>query len=196
MKQIIIIFILVNFINQIPFAQGNTLTNKQEICFKNITQHQYGQLFFANSNTQFLTEINDYCHCSTNQKVLMPWTFQDHKEKLKKQDKCAKKYLSANLSSIVYNVSIANTLQSNLLRKLIDRYPHNVKDFASEKSMSDKIACLHSTILKKCTYFPNLVNTYNCLQNIITDQNILDSLSKTCPSLSTIDLKLYDSPKI
>ncbi len=196
MKQIIITFILFTIINPLLIAQDNTFINKQESCFNNITQHQFGQTYFSNSNTQFLTEINDYCNCSTNQKLLKPWIFQNHKEQLKKQDRCAKKYLSPNLSSIVYNVSISNTLQSNLLRKLIDRYPHNIKDFASEKSMSDKISCLHSIILQKCTYFPNLVNTYNCLQNIITDQNILDSLSKTCPSLSTIDLKLYDSPKI
>lgn len=196
MKQIIITFILIILIKETLFAQGNILTNKEEICFNNITQHQFGQLFFSNSNTHFLAEINNYCNCSTNQKPLKPWIFQDHKEQLKRQDRCAKKYLSPNISSIVYNVSISNTLQSNLLRKLIDRYPNNVKDFASEKSMSDKIACLHSTILQKCTYFPNLINTYNCLQNIITNQNILDSLSRNCPSLNTVDLKLYDSPKI
>ncbi|MBT3586200.1 MAG: hypothetical protein HN509_14935 [Halobacteriovoraceae bacterium] len=179
----------------------------KEILLHPYTKGQYPGLLSEQkieSHYTMLKEIDQFCNCSISKRQVelklkkrrpIEWHFLDRKKRLGMEDQCAMAKFGDKAMELYYAIIVSTRIRGGLENRLVKRQPTSIRFFASSKSYSERINCLQSKILRRCTRIKSLRNTYQCIEEITASGDKLQKLEDDCPPLIEKENQGNDTPE-
>lgn len=157
--------------------------------FPSLLSNQHDQ-----SGYQFLKEVNLYCQCHAKnlsfeddlkKKDQIAFEFRDRSKGHAVMDQCSLEHFSKYNLGIYFELIVSTRIRYTVENKLQGRMPAGVRHFASQKSLHQRLLCLETKILKKCTKIQSIHATYRCIQSHFSHTENMEAMGKQCPNFNT-----------
>lgn len=134
---------------------------------------------FDQRTLEFLDEAEKFCECQSLAPNNPNLPFADKPSLLAHEDSCAGKILAGDSFEVHYEVAM-NRLSQEIIQRLDQRYPRGIRQLASVGSYNQKMACLHESILSRCSRSKSLQMSYQCILQITTSRDF-NRYEANCP---------------
>jgi len=178
------------------------LSPEQDVCLSEIIQSPiFKELApdFLGSNPHnniapIYQNLMEFCKCTISKRQQefalknskkLEWLFRDRKKQLEAEDSCALSHFNRKIISLYYNVITFSRISNIVQIKLSERYPASMKMVANKNSVQSSLYCMRSKVLERCSKIKSLEITYRCIENHLSNNSMMNSLEKSCPSFST-----------
>jgi hypothetical protein len=186
--------------------ESNPLVEKclQEILSSQLIKHKYPDLLTNQHNPsgyQFLKEVDQYCSCHAKnlsfeedlkKKDYIAFEFRDKSKSHEVMDQCSLNSFSKYNLGVFFEMIVSTRVRHTIENKLEGRMIAGIKHFASEGSVRNRLFCLETKILKRCTKIQSIHSTFKCVGHIISNSNRMDKIGKSCPNFKPLDHQEQD----